>query len=355
MVATFGPAPYLYVCTRLRVRKKKLIPREEYVRMLHMGLNEIARLIGETEYKREIDELSHAFSGINLLEVALSWNLAKSYQNVLKILPPGLKEMTQSYLRRWDIQNVLTILRGKDQGMKPGKIKEVLIPAGEMDRAFLDRLVSMESSEEICPNLKGWRLYPVVEKEFPRSRELGSYARLENELYRQFYAEIIADARSGIKGGGEFLDYIRMDIDIRNLQNLLRIRIRGEKAELGEYMIPGGSVAVGELEELQKVEGREEFYDRLMRQLRNRALAGFVEGLKAAETEEEQRLLESGIALTRVQLAHMERMSKMHPFSIWPVLAYLELKKFEIFNLRAITRGKEAKLPMERIRNYLVM
>ena len=40
-----GPAPYIYVSTRMRVRKAKLIPREEYLRMLNMGLPEFTRLI----------------------------------------------------------------------------------------------------------------------------------------------------------------------------------------------------------------------------------------------------------------------------------------------------------------------
>ncbi len=51
-----GPAPYIYVCTRMRVRKSKLLPKEEYLRMLNMGLPEITRSIEELEYKREIDE-----------------------------------------------------------------------------------------------------------------------------------------------------------------------------------------------------------------------------------------------------------------------------------------------------------
>ncbi len=119
-------APYIYVCTRMRVRKAKLIPREEYMRMLNMSLPEITRIIQETEYKQEIDELSTVFKGIDLIEVALSWNLAKEYQKILEITPGNLKQFTRSYLRRWDIQNVLTILRGKMQGEKVGKIKEIL-------------------------------------------------------------------------------------------------------------------------------------------------------------------------------------------------------------------------------------
>jgi len=50
-------APYIYVCTRMRVRKAQLLPKEEYMRMLNMSLNEITRVIEETQYKQEIDEL----------------------------------------------------------------------------------------------------------------------------------------------------------------------------------------------------------------------------------------------------------------------------------------------------------
>ncbi|MCK7508029.1 MAG: V-type ATPase subunit [Desulfobacterales bacterium] len=43
------------------------------------------------------------------------------------------------------------------------------------------------------------------------------------------------------------------------------------------------------------------------------------------------------------------------PFSIHPILVYLEKKKYEVFNLRALARGKESKLPSEKIAEYLVM
>ncbi|MEN6343219.1 MAG: ATP synthase A1 subunit C, partial [Methanospirillum sp.] len=35
---TTGPAPYIYVSTRLRVRKAKLLHAEDYLRMLNMSL-----------------------------------------------------------------------------------------------------------------------------------------------------------------------------------------------------------------------------------------------------------------------------------------------------------------------------
>ena len=173
-------APYVYVCTRMRVRKAKLIPREEYMRMLNMSLPEITRIIQETQYKQEIDELSTVFSGIDLIEIALTWNLAKEYQKILEITPGNLKQFTQSYLRRWDIQNILTILRGRMQGEKTGKIKEILVPAGSLDRVMLDRLLAEDNPEKIIEVLKGNRIYPVLSREYPATKESGSFSRMEN-------------------------------------------------------------------------------------------------------------------------------------------------------------------------------
>ncbi len=354
MSALIGPAPYIYVTTRLRVRKTKLIPREEYLRMLNMSLPEITRLIQETEYKKEIDELSHAFSGIDLLEIALSWNLAKTYQGVLAIAPGTLQEMTQSYLRSWDILNVLTILRGKAQGFRQGKIKEVLIPAGELDRLTLDRLLSLDTGERVVEALKGWRLYPILAREYPEAAATESFGGLENELYKQFYVDMLSDAQI-VKGGRDFLDYIRLEIDVRNMQNLLRLRAQGERENVTEYMVPGGSFSVEELARLSMIEDLNEFIDAIENEIRNRQIVTVLEEFKERLQKGERGLHANEIALIRLQLAQMVRTSKLHPFSIWPILAFLELKKYEIFNLRAITRGKEANLPMERIRSYLVM
>ena len=202
-------APYIYVCTRMRVRKAKLLPREEYMRMLNMSIPEITRIIEETEYKQEIDELGTTFKGIDLVEVALSWNLAKEYQKIQEITPGTLKAFTRAYLRRWDIQNVLTIMRGRVQGEKTGRIKEILIPAGSLDKVMLDRLLAEESNDRIIELLKGHRMFPVLAQEYPAAKESGSFSHMENELYKASLCGDHRDAKAGIKGGASFLSYIQ--------------------------------------------------------------------------------------------------------------------------------------------------
>lgn len=341
---------YIYACTRMRVRRSRLIPREDYLRMLNMSLPEITRFIGDTYYRSEIDELGTSFSGINLVEVALSWNLAKEYQNILELVPGELKHFTASYLRRWDIQNVVTILRGKMQEVQPGKIKEVLVPAGRLDKVALDRLLTEESPERVVEALKGEQIYPVLEQELPGAIETGSFAHLENELYKGYYARLIADAREGIKGGKVFLKYIELEIDIRNIQNLFRLRAGHVREDVRELMIPGGSFSVEELQRFAGIEDREEFIDAFKRRVKALPLLNALEAIRGKTA-----LHEIEVALPRVQLDQMERMSKRYPFSVLPVLVYLEEKKYEVANLRALARGREANLPGERLQGYLVI
>ncbi len=349
-VMASGPAPYIYLCTRMRVRKSKLIQRDEYFRMLNMSLPEITRVIEETAYKKEIDELGSNFKGIDLIEVALSWNLAKEYQKILEITPGTLKQFTSSYLRRWDIQNVLNILRGKMQGEKAGKIKEILIPAGTLDRVTLDRLVAEDTIDQIIDALKGHRMYPVLLEKIEEAKETGSFSKIENELYRQFYADIIDEAESGIKGGKLFLSFIKFDIDIKNIKTLFRLRADSFEEDPHEMFITGGSLTVDDFVRLNAIKDLVEFINALKMIVHQKNLLVFLDELKS-----EKKVRDIEVRLTSVQLDQMEWMSKLHPFSIHPILVYLEKKKYEVFNLRALARGKESKLSPDKITKYLVM
>ena len=343
-------APYIYVCTRMRVRKAKLLPREEYMRMLNMSIPEITRVIEETEYKQEIDELGTTFKGIDLVEVALSWNLAKEYQKIQEITPGTLKAFTRAYLRRWDIQNVLTIMRGRVQGEKTGRIKEILIPAGSLDKVMLDRLLAEESNDRIIELLKGHRMFPVLAQEYPAAKESGSFSRMENELYKALYAEIIGDAKAGIKGGASFLSYIQLEINIKNVKTLFRLRVDTGAEDVREMFIPGGSLSATDFVNLNAIRDQNEFIDQVKATIRSDSLHALLDELKGNKT-----MHDIEVRLTRVQIEQMENMSKRNPFSIHPILVYLEKKKYEVFNLRALTRGKESKLPTEKIAEYLVM
>jgi V/A-type H+-transporting ATPase subunit C len=236
------------------------------------------------------------------------------------------------------------------QGVKTGKIKEILVPAGSLDAPVLDRLLSEENPERIIDALKGHRMYPVVAHEYPNAKESGSFSRMENELYKQFYAEILAEGEGGIKGGNLFLDFIKLDIDIKNIKTLFRLRADTFEEDARDMHIAGGALLASDFANVNAIRDQGEFIDQLKAKIRQKLLLSLLDDMKNEKT-----IRDVEIRLTRVQLEQMERMSKRHPISIHPILVYLEKKKYEVFNLRALARGKESKLPSDKIAEYLVI
>jgi len=95
--------------------KTKLVPAEMYARMMNMDMSEIARYLEETQYKDEIDALSKDYSGVELIEHATFANLAKTFRKLEEVSIDEPSFLILEYLRRWDVWNIKTLLRGKFQ------------------------------------------------------------------------------------------------------------------------------------------------------------------------------------------------------------------------------------------------
>src|SRR5512136_3212023 len=108
-----GRGNYAYACTRVKAKKRFLLSRDAYSRMLVMDVHEIGRFLGETQYRDEMTRYASRYSGANLVEVAVTRSLADTYSDILSFTTGHLREMVSDYLRRWDMFNVKTVLRGK--------------------------------------------------------------------------------------------------------------------------------------------------------------------------------------------------------------------------------------------------
>jgi V/A-type H+-transporting ATPase subunit C len=362
-------APYLYINTRLRARKSRLLPPTAYPPMLRMSIPQIARYMGEHGYGNEIHALSRTYRGIDLVEAALTGNLASSFQDVLHIAPGRLGILTGEFLNRWDIINVMSILRGIKKGLELERMQEILIPAGDLDQETLTLLTREPHPEDAIKRLHRWRLYPVLAEEFAQGPEEGKFARLENRLYQRYYADLLALSEQGLRGADIFRDYIRLELDVVNIRNLFRLRKERAKCRIIEQMIPGGTVPVQTMQRLAESETQEEFTAIFRNTNLLPLLIRALQSLHQGEIIDEQAALafigdrwyrherpvhEVEMAVTKVRLHRMERLSKIHPFSVIPILVYLEKKKYEVFNIRAIARGIEFEIPREIILQYIV-
>ena len=77
-----GNSNYAYAVARVQAKRAKLIPPSEFEKVLKMDVPEITRYIQDSAYKAEVDELASRFSGLDLLEAALTVNEERVYEAV---------------------------------------------------------------------------------------------------------------------------------------------------------------------------------------------------------------------------------------------------------------------------------
>ncbi|MHB8102994.1 MAG: V-type ATP synthase subunit C [Methanosarcina sp.] len=338
-----GNSNYAYAVTRVRAMKSKLLPKESYPRLLNMGIDEITRFIQESEYKNDVDELAMKYSGGDLAEHALNRNLALTYDKLGRITSGELNYLITAYLKRYEIWNIKTLLRGKLYNASVEDLLEFLIAAGQFTYTFLSELASKATYQEIVEALRKTEYYPVLQQ-FDGT----NLAHIENELDKVYYSnlfEAIGEPKS--KDRKLIAKFVKLEVDVKNLSNLFRLKRAGveQSDEIMPLMIEGGL-------ELKPEKLAPLPYDDFVNSLQKTqywdAISSFIDQETASLTALEGRLI-------RYYLESATTYSHASPISIVPVMDYIIHKNNEVNNLRIIFRGKEAGLDDNLIKDQLVV
>jgi V/A-type H+-transporting ATPase subunit C len=334
---------FAYFNARVLSMRGKLLPKETYAKFLQMEIPEIARSLGESEYKVEIEQLGKRYRGVDLVEYSLNRNLAKTFHGLIKKAQGELQVLLVDFMRYYDLENVTTVLRGKLSGISEEEMREALIPAGALTEVELGRLIEATYDEtlEMLPklgfeNAGEW----LTDRPLPEVEDL---------LIRDYYAKLIESTSGATKSLRLFNEFIRMDIDFMNLINFLRLK-RDEEApaKVMEYMMEDGFLLpIPKLKALAAME-MEEVLTTVERLVYFRDSPGALVGTKDSLTAVEALLL-------KFQLNYAVRVGRQDPLSILVVLSYILAKNVEVANIRNIVRGKEGDLPIELIRKQLVV
>jgi V/A-type H+-transporting ATPase subunit C len=308
-----------------------------------MDASEIARYLEETQYKDEIDALSKDYSGTELIEHATFANLAKTYRKLLDVSIDEPQFLILEYLRRWDIWNIKTVIRGKFYGATDTEIMKYLVPAGELDAEFLDGLTKKGTVQEVISAFEGTDYSSALAQYDGKN-----LASLENALDKLYYFRMERAVGGTLSvGGGLLLKYVRREIDIRNLITLFRMNKAGvDAAIIQENLIPGGKLH----EELSRMAGQP--FGEFLRGLEGYPFWSSISDIATADLDAMSRI-EARLRAYLVRYAWA--LSNYHPLSILPVLGYMVSKDTEVSNIRKIVRGKEAGLPAELIEEQVVV
>ncbi|HLF07070.1 MAG TPA: ATP synthase A1 subunit C [Thermoplasmata archaeon] len=353
--AESGVGNYAYAVARVKVRKAKLLGRESYLKMMGMSLIEIARFLGETQFSRDIHELGLRFKDVDLIEHAMSSSLARASHEVLGFCQGTLRDKVASYLERWDVYNLKTLLRGKLYGEEPEKLRHYLVPGGSMGDSALAPLLQAEGVDGVIEGLEGSQYHEVLAAVRARSERILTVEAFENALDKAYYQSMIARIRVSSRADQVYLNWLRKEIDVVNLRNLFELKRENvEPPVVQELMVPGGLQIKGvAMSALVNAES----YDATLAQLEQ--FSFYKDVREEAETVRKGGAEHSLVVLERALDRHLARtavaFSHLDPLSVLPVIDYLLRLKIEVDNVRIIVRGKEKGMEDERMRKLLVM
>ena len=192
-------------------------------------------------------------------------------------------------------------------------------------------------------SLEGTSYYNPLKKAL-EARNSDSLQPLEDALDLIYYQNLVSNQPSGGADVEVYRDFVQLKVDIANIKTLLRMRHRGIGAH-DELLIGGGTLSTDLLSSTQSL-------DDLLTSLEGSKYFELLEPhLKPGSID-----LNSCVhSLDEYMANKTKRFSYLYPLSVLPVLDYLLKKEREVYNLRAIVRGKQAGLANEIIEELVVV
>ena len=150
-----------YVNARVHGMAGRLITRHGFERLIaQTSVDGVIDELEKTPYHDDILEARTLHPGIRCVEYALRKNLEKTFRKIYRLTKDeDSARYITIFLKRWDTQNIKTILRGKNIQAPPEEIAGCLIPAGTLDEATLIELIKQTDVRGVVDLLATCLLY----------------------------------------------------------------------------------------------------------------------------------------------------------------------------------------------------
>ncbi len=337
---------YLYVNARIMAKEGKFISSARWEDLWGCtSPGEIVSLLEGTDYFPYLSE--RAINESRELEKALLEEFSELGREISKIIPKGAWPIKEYLLRRWDVINLRTIIRGTHEGLKKGQLLDFLVEGGELDLTFFGTLIDAEGMDDFIA-LLAKTPYQSLSKGLVKYNEAKNPFFLEASLDKIFWEDLWAKV---LKVGGikEFRDFIGVCVETHNLKIILRAKNDGLTLEdIDPFLIPECTL----LNELLPAFDEEDLSG-LIPFLEDTI---YFESLVTAQAEHERTgsILSFEEVLDNLVLKKAEDIRKKRPFGLGPLIGFLVSKETEVKNLLAIVRSTEVDLDRDEIRESVM-
>ncbi len=343
-----------YVNARIKGMKRHLLdPSVFETLILKPDVESVIAELANTAYKDEIDKASVQYSGIMCVEVALRRDFSAAFRKILRFMKGDESEKyIKILLGRWDVQNIKTILRGKNIHIPSAEILECLIPAGELDDTTMIELLKQPDVKSVIDLLATWSISyakPLTRafKEYSETRDL---SLLEYAIDRFYYNNALRAVKGESYDDRLVREMVMTEIDVTNIKTVLKmIRDKIDAEEVRGYLIEGGLSLDTE---------------KLLTMVRTGTMEGAVKLLETTPYSFLSKVPDDTLKAGKISVLEKELEKYLiklgisrflgDPLSIAIPIGYIWAKYNEITNIRIIARWKTADVPEKELRGELV-
>ncbi len=364
MTAVSIAADFVYGNTRLRARRAELLDAGEVELLLGRDLEGILEVLADSAYRPELEAALATASGARALHAALRRHLVRALAEMRAFYDGDARKLVDLLLSRYDLQNLLTLLRARARGMAPEDALANLVPLGALGGAAADEVARQTELASAVGLLLAWRLperetaraLAVAWPEYERTEDL---AALEHALVAD-HALRLDQALLDAGGDAEPLrELVARERDAANLLVVLRLHSALEHGQLdappavpeaGRYLA-GGKISARSLEAALRRLARAEVAAELAAAARR---DGWRAPLERAGAGGDLVALQGELEADRVRWA-TGLFLVGDPLSVDVPIAYTVANENEVRTVRMIAAAAQTGMPASALRPQLIL
>lgn len=329
---------YAFANGSVRSLEKGLLNKDIMDRMIKSGdIVSALKILSESDLNNYSFDLNNPSDFENSLnkELLHTYNIIKSISQV-----STFNFLYFTFASKYDFHNIKILMKSKY--LKKDISNELLSPIGTIDIEKLNLAIKDEKYDNIPDSFE-----LLIKKTFSEYNKYKYPEIIDFVLDKERYVMIFKKIREIeiIEAEEPFLKrFININIDLNNIINCIRTKIRGEKkAFIKEFLIPNGDF---------KIEKIIEIYDS--------PLSSWCEKLIYTEYK---NIVETGVNYFQRNNSLMElekqrdnfilnfsKIGKYIIFGIEPIVGFLTAKENDIKNIKIILSGKLNKLSPDQIK-----
>ena len=330
---------YGYVNARIRARFRDILRPEHYRRLLEaQDFGGFVSALRETAYAPFVPPDADLGEVLRGLRAYMERNSSK----LLEVSAGEPRLLLGVLLGKWDVFNIITVLRAKLKGTEPERARAELVPAGSLGSAKLEALLGEPDAPSALELLASWG-WPVG-RELTKAVRAGNLAEAEYLLLKGYFDWARSQLNPRKPNHALVLEVLRRMVDTRNVISVLML-LRGGVKPLGRVkFLPGGLLEERHLRALERAED----YQEALAVMRRTPYAKAFSKADLSPTEAEARMEREAVERA------LKAGRRGDPLGIAPGLLYVTALELEQVNLRTIAVGIDLGVERADLRQAIV-